>query len=415
MSDVDEEMRELKRRLRGVRYLMIVPIPVFRDVAGAIWLDRLWARDLLRHLDYLSDVILMCPVRDLPAGGVADTIRLREVPPGLRFLPLPDPPGMLRSVLGLPRLMAASIAAVRQADIVHSGAIGGAIPPGLVINPTAVMMRRPLVIVIESTPWRGDGLSRNWRDRLRGFLSERLARWSARRASLLICTHEGYATDFGAASRGKVMVTPASWIDQADVINPAQAEQAWRAKPDPPRFLLAARLHEGKGIGVALDAMKAADSQGLAVALDIIGDGPMRDAVAAQAAALRTARLRLLDPVPYGRDFMQLIRQYHAVVVPSLTSEQPRILYDAFSQAVPALASDTSGHCESVLPGQTGIRFARNDPVSMLGAMTASRSDDLRQLGMGARDWVCGRTHQAMHLARARVLAADFGKRGAGV
>src|SRR5437763_3525524 len=53
--------------------------------------------------------------------------------------------------------------------------------------------------------------------------------------------------------------------------------------------------------------------------------------------------LRLLDPVPPGAPFLALVRRYHALLLPSLSDEQPRVVLDAASQAVPAIASDTDG------------------------------------------------------------------------
>lgn len=409
MSNTDSEMRALKARLAGLCYLLVVPIPWYRDEGGRILLDRLWARDLLRHLDYLSDLTVLAPMGQLPKDGLDNAECWQKPPPGLRFSPLPSANSAFRALLQFPRLVATGVASVRRADIVHSGAVGWPVPPGLVVNPAAALSGRKLVIVIESTFWRGDGRPRSLSGRLLGMVSEKLAHYSCRQASLCVFTHDSYARDFGRNTRGRVLVTPASWIDEADILSRAEAQSAWQSKPSTTRFLLAARLTEGKGIGVMLDTMQEAETRGLPIKLDVIGEGPMYDAVTALAGRLQTARLRLIDPVPYGPEFMSLLRRYHAVVVPSLTEEQPRILYDAFSQAVPALASDTPGHREAVLPETTGMRFAANDTAGLLAAMAAARPEQLARLGMSARDWVGGRTHRAMHLVRARALAEAFG------
>jgi glycosyltransferase involved in cell wall biosynthesis len=118
------------------------------------------------------------------------------------------------------------------------------------------------------------------------------------------------------------------------------------------------------------------------------------------------AQLRLLDPVPYGAEFFGLLRRYHGVLVPSVSDEQPRILYDAFAQAVPALASDTPGHRAAVIPGETGFRFAPGDVAALLAVLVEvhERPDALRAMGMTARDRAVGSTHRAMHLTRAKAL-----------
>lgn len=402
-------MRALKAQLAGLRYLIYVPIPHYRDRLGRVHLDKLWATDLLRHLDYLSDLTVLAPFFDLPEGGLEHVMCWDELPPGLRFEALPAAQSSIRGLLQFPRLAGAGVAAVRRADVVHSGALGSPIPPGMVLNPMAVMTGKPLIIVVESTFWRGDGVRRRWRARLRGMMHEGLMRWSARQASLLICTHQSYADEYGQRTRGRVLVTPASWIDEADILTEAEAQAVWEEKPADLRFLLAARLIDGKGIGVMLGVLELAEKQGMPVSVDIIGKGPMRDDARALAARLRIARLRVLDPVPYGTEFRALLRGYHGVVVPSLTIEQPRIIYDAFAQAVPVIASDSPGHREAVIPGSTGILVRTNDPADLLAQLAAADAGHLRQCGMGARAWVVGRTHQGMHLARARVLAEVFG------
>jgi len=401
---MDADFAPLKDRLRPLRYLLVAQPPWYRDGAGAIWLDRPWARDLLRHMDYLSDLTVLAPMRpmgDVPPEGLQ---RLPDLP-GLRFRDLPTGVSARDGLRLLPAMLRTGWAAVRAADVVHSGAAGWPIPPGFVINPVAVALRRPLVIVVESAFWRGDGSARGRGARIMGRATERLARWSVRRARLAVFTHQGYADELAQGARGRVMVAPASWIDEGDILPLPDAQAAWAAKPPAPRFLLAARLIEAKGIALALQAMERAEAQGLPLTLDIIGEGPLAPQVQDMAARLQVARLRLLAPVPYGAPFFKLLRGYHGILVPSVSDEQPRILFDAFAQAVPALASDTPGHREAVIPGETGQRFAPNDAGALLTAMAGADSAALQAMGLSARNRTLARTHRAMHLTRAQALA----------
>lgn len=399
-----DEFAPLKARLGNLRYLLVAQPPWYRDAQGAVWLDKLWARDLLRHLDYISDLTVLAPMLPLPTPATDGLQRLPDLP-GLRFRDLPTGVSARDGLRKLPAMLRAAFAAVHGADVVHSGAAGWPIPPGFVVNPLAVMMRRPLVIVVESAFWRGDGTPRGRGARLMGGATERLARWSVRRARLSVFTHQGYADDLAGGARGQVMVSPASWIDEADILPLPAAEAAWDAKPPAPRFLLAARLITAKGIPLALQAMELAEAKGHPVALDIIGEGPLAPEIEALAARLRVARLRLLAPVSYGAPFFDLLRGYSAVLVPSVSDEQPRILYDAFAQAVPVIASDTPGHREAVIPEVTGLRFSPNDPAAMLAVLSGTHPDTLRTMGLTARDRVQAHTHRAMHLARAKALA----------
>lgn len=392
--------------LADCRYLLVMPVPWHQAGDGTVWLDELWHRDLMRHLDYLGDLTVLAP--RLPLGDKAGMVQV-QARPGLKFRALPWGHSTAAGLLRAPATWLAALRAVRGADIVHSGVAGWPFPPGLFVNPLAVLLRKPMVIVVESAFWRLSGPGPHSRKaRLRAGVVERFARWSVRKAALAVFTHEGYRTSLGRGREARSIVTPASWIDAEDVLNPAAAEAACAAKPARMRMLLAARLTEGKGVAVLLDALSGAAAQGLPVAVDVIGDGPLRPAVAEAAARLGPDRLRLLDPVPYGAPFLSLLCAYHALLVPSITDEQPRILFDAAAQAVPVLASDTEGHRGLVQPGVTGWLFAPGDPAALLAALqrAAGAPEELRQTGLTARGWAEGRTHQAMHLARARRLAA---------
>ncbi len=407
----EPSLAEVAAELSGCRYLLVMPVPWHRAEDGSIWLDDLWHRDLMRHVDYLDNLTVLAPC--LPLGDITGMVRV-DAGAGLRFATLPWARSAVQGLLRAPDTLIAAAKAVRRADIVHSGVAGWPLPPGLFVNPLAVMLRRPLVIVVESAFWRLAGPGPHSRKaRLRASITETFARWSIQRAVLSIFTHEGYRASLASGSEARTLVTPASWIDAGDVLDPTSAIAAWDAKGGSARVLLAARLTEGKGIPVLLDALARADAKGLPLAVDVIGDGPLRTAVAETVDRLRTVRLRLLAPVPYGMPFLSLLRGYHAVLVPSVTDEQPRVLFDAAAQAVPVLASDTEGHRGLVDEGKTGWRFTPGDAAALLATLgrATENSGMLRTMGMASRDRAEGQTHQAMHLVRARRLAAIWRKR----
>lgn len=404
-GSVRDGLAQAAMALAGCRYLIVMPVAWYEGPDGGIWIDPLWHRDLIRHLDYLDHVTVLAP--RLIYAGQTGLVRVDPATTGLRFAALPWGATTARAVLRAPATYAAARRAVRDADIVHSGVAGWPLPPGLLANPLAVWHRRPLVTVVESAFWRlaGPGPHR-MQHRIRARLTEGLARWSVRRAALSVFTHLGYR-DSLAGDPARSIITPASWIDADDMLDRDAALVAWAAKPAPVRFLFAARLVEEKGVRVLLDALVMADAAGHPVVVDVIGEGALRDHVARAATDLRHVQLRLLDPVPYGVPFLSLLGSCHALLVPTITDEQPRILYDAASQAVPVLASDTAGHRTAVEEGITGWRFAPGSAEALYRAMLRAVADPqtLQTMGLMARDRVEGQTHQAMHLARATRLA----------
>jgi glycosyltransferase involved in cell wall biosynthesis len=108
----------------------------------------------------------------------------------------------------------------------------------------------------------------------------------------------------------------------------------------------------------------------------------------------------------YDASFFAAIRQYHAVVVPSLTEEQPRIVFDAFSQAVPCLASDTSGLRQCIDEGVNGRLTRAGDAVAWADLLDWAARDraSLDRMGINALTAARALTHRQMHSDRRAIL-----------
>lgn len=398
--------------LADCRYLVLSTVPWHTAPDGTIWLDALWHRDLVRHLDYISDLTVLAP--RLPLEKTAGMVQVAP-DPRLKFRALPWGKSTLGGVMKSPATLLAAWRAVRAADLVHTGVAGWPFSAGFFVNPLAVLSRKTMVIVIESAFWRlsGPGPHRR-RDRLRASLVEAFARWSVRHSDLALFTHHGYRDSIAPGLGDRAIVAPATWIDAGDLIDRPAAQAAWDAKGRPVRLLLAARLVEEKGIPLLLDALRLAGTDRPDLQVDVIGTGPLRETVRQAASAL--PNLRLLDPVPYGAPFFALLGSYHAALVPSLSDEQPRILYDAAARAVPVIASDTAGHRMQVEEDVTGWRFAPANPGALLSVLrrAAQDPDALRRMGLTARERALGQTHEAMHHDRARLLARLWRDRRSG-
>lgn len=400
--------------MKGKRYCLCVPIAYYCDDLGEIWLDALWYHDLVEHLRYLPDLTVLAPCAPYSAAGGENLVRVPDdLKPRLHFTATgPEPESMREALLRLPAMVRAVWGAVRRADIVHSGIAGWPIPLGFVVNPVAVLLRRPLVIVIESAFWRiPEGRKASVKSRIRAYLTEMFARWSLRRARLAVYTHSAYQTSLPVGAKGTGVVIPASWIAASDVIPEAGLSELWAGKTDAVRFLFPSRLTAGKGARVMIDAIRCLEDSGRPVIIDVIGSGDMKEAFERLAGDVKQVRLRILDPVPYGAPFMTLLRGYHAVIVPTIGDEQPRIIFDAFSQGIPVIASDTPGNLEIVTPEQNGVIF----PAGQAGALASmlervsGHPETLGQFAVSARDTAAQHTHTDMHRNRAVLLKEIFG------
>lgn len=398
-------------------YLLVTNIPYFTDDAGDVYLDRLWHHDLVRHTTYLPHLLLAAPALPKPPNG--EWVRVDEpVRSAIRFVPLPPQTSFKHAVLSLPRTFAGLFGAVGNAEIVHIGVAGWPIPLGWIAGLLAKLRGRDLVVLVESAPWRLAGATTpTQKAKIRGSVNEVIARFVCRNADIGLFTQPFYLESLHRGGRGPAYVTPATWIDDENLLDAASAEALWRSKvTQSPRFLFAGRLAPNKGVGVLLDALTLLDSRGVSLQLDFIGTGDLVETIDAAIPTFRNVRVSRLAPVPYGKHFFELLDGYHALVVPSMADEQPRLVFDAPARAVPLVASDTDGIRPHVHHGKTGVLFTRGDARALADALAKLAADPLKlqSLGLAALEEVRSHTHTAMHVTRSQLLARHLKKAAVG-
>jgi glycosyltransferase involved in cell wall biosynthesis len=400
-------------------YLMVGNIDYFVDEAERVYFNRAWHHDLVQHLAYLPRITMVAPRRRLSeAQDPSDLVPLSaEQQAQLHLIPLPPSESRLGALLRLVPTLRTIWSAIGAADIVHSGVAGYPIPMGWLAVPVARLRSKKNLMIVESAPWRSppvdaDPPLRKLRKRAESIVFERMARWCCAQADVSFYTQPGYREEFHGAAPNPGYVTPATWINSEDVLAEPEARRLWDEKlRGPVRFLFAGRLVVEKGVNVLLRAIEKLSDAGVVGRVDVIGEGPLREAVerAAAAATARETSFRLtyLAPVPYGAPFFRLLERYHAVVVPSLSDEQPRIVFDAWARAVPVIASATKGLAPYVKAGETGSLVPPGDVDALVAALTAGATNPtpLRDLGLAALTHVRRYTHRAMHANRSQLLA----------
>ncbi len=396
-------------------YLLVTHIPSYVDEDGGIWLNRLWHRDFVRHLTYLRRLTLASPKYPISSAVRSDVVRV-DVPPGseLRFEALPGQDTKRHALKRLPATAAALWRAVGSAGIVHAGMVGWPYPVGWLASLFSVIRRKPLVIIVESVPWRlVDGEDRGRRARVWSALCEAAARWCVNHASISFYTQPSYRATLLTRARGPCFIAPASWIDEEDILDDEAAGRAWKEKGqrERRRFLFAGRLVREKGVGTLLAAIGILSGRGVPVDIDIIGAGPLFGGCAAAAERYDIPKVRLMEPVAAGAAFLAILGTYDAVLIPSLSDEQPRILFDAYARAVPVIAANTDGLRQHVNPETTGWLTPPGDAAALADAMeeAASTRAGLERRGLAALEVARATTHRRMHLDRWRHLIEQFG------
>ena len=154
--------------------------------------------------------------------------------------------------------------------------------------------------------------------------------------------------------------------------------------------LAVGRLVEKKGFPVLVEA--AALARRL-LAVSIVGDGPMRDALAAQIDAAGVAdRVTLAGSMTHS-DLPQAYANAHIVAVPSIVSAAgdrdglPNVVLEAMAMGRPVVASDVGAVAAAVQTDATGILVAPGDAVALAAALDrlASNAGLREHLGAGGR------------------------------
>ena len=389
-------------------YLLCLNVQSYRDARGVRYFDLLWLKDLQQHTRYLKNLTVAAPCHegDPPGGAVA----WNPLPTEIQFIDLPSPARTVDAIRQVASTALRIWKAIGHCEIVHLGVAGHPIPLGWIAGPIAIVRRKPYVIVVESAPWRlRPELAATWKAKVRARISEILSRWCVNRGSLVILTQEGYRKTLLTRAPQSGHIIHASWIDEEQILSPREADESWRAKTSAVgalRILFAGRLERSKGVMVLLDAMRLLVRDACPIELDILGDGELLDVCRDASTSWGAGKIRTMGAIAYDAEFFRLMRGYHAVAVPSLSDEQPRIVYDAYSQAVPILAGDTTGLRDCVQHGKTGLISQGVEPESWAALLRSCLNDleALQWMGEAGLEIAREMTHSTMHRKRWRLL-----------
>ena len=130
-------------------------------------------------------------------------------------------------------------------------------------------------------------------------------------------------------------------------------------------LLYVGRVSREKGLEMLVTAFKELVSNGSAVALAIIGDGPYREEMETALSgypALFTGYLEG-EPLQHGYASADLF------VFPSATDTFGNVVLEAQASGLPVIVSNEGGPCELMIDGETGIVFSAGSAASLAAAI----------------------------------------------
>jgi len=148
--------------------------------------------------------------------------------------------------------------------------------------------------------------------------------------------------------------------------------------------LYVGRLSREKGLSTLLSAWQKLQSAG---PLRIVGDGPMRERLQAEAAQRGASNVTFVGRLQSG-EVMKAIKGARFLVFPSECYENcPTTILEAFACGVPVIASRLGAMLELVDDGRTGLHFHPGDAVDLVEKVSWawSHPEECRFMGHEAR------------------------------
>jgi glycosyltransferase involved in cell wall biosynthesis len=368
----------------GVRRLCIVSHVVHYRHGGAIHAYAPYAREIEIWADLFPEVAIAAPCMDGPPPGDAAAIDR----PNVRMEPQPRAGGdtlgaKLRQAAMLPLLAASLLGALRRADAVHVRCPGNLGLLGAVLAPL-VSRRRIAKYAGQWTGFPGEAWTVGLQRRILG------SRW-----------WRAPVTVYGSWPGQPPWIVPffTSVLDREQVERARRAAGA-RAPTVRPRVLFVGRLSRAKNVDVLLEALARTGLAGT-----IVGDGPERAALEAQAAR-SGVDAEFAGAVDFDR-VLGFYETHDVLVLASETEGWPKAIVEAMAFGLVCVGSER-GLIPQILGEGRGFVVPPRDADALAAALR--RAADPAEAGpMSARAAAFGQLYSLEDLREAlRALMAEY-------
>ena len=181
------------------------------------------------------------------------------------------------------------------------------------------------------------------------------------------------------------------------------------------RLLSVCRWVDTKGLDTLVDACALLRDRGVAFHLQLLGDGPLREALTAQVTRLALgAHVTLGQPVAQ-ETVAEELRACHVFVLPCRRDRTgdmdgiPTVFMEAMATGRPVVSCPVSGVPELVRDGETGLLAPSDDPVAFADAVARLARDEALGATLGRQGRALVERQHDAHLNARRLLALVAG------
>ncbi|HET9122580.1 MAG TPA: glycosyltransferase [Acidiferrobacteraceae bacterium] len=254
----------------------------------------------------------------------------------------------------------------RAVHVHHFGILLNVLPAALLTGCPTVVFTEHSIFGIARKPWM-----------------RRAVRWVTRFVSKMTCVSNALVEYFGTLGvADDKMALVYNGVDT----HKFQPPQCPRPIPAVPRIIAVGRLVEEKDYPILLQALRLLKDRGIAFTAEIVGTGPLADALAAERVALGlTAEVQFL-----GRreDVAQLLQAADIYVLSSKSEGMPIALLEAMATALPVVATAIAAVPEVIVNENNGLLVPPADPVALADGLARLIADPALRARIGQRGLV---------------------------
>jgi len=398
-------------------YLVPIHVPIYLDGDRTLVTTE-WHRSLVLLRDSFAGrfgtITVAAPT--LPAGGNDREQALLEVTPGeegLRLVPGFALPCRTRSYWTRQRKpwRRQLDALVAEAAVVHSALDDAFRPLAFEGFLSAVRQDKPTVFVQDTDIvlqqrqlTAGQSMPRRMKSWVYGRVYERMCRWAVRRADLSLLKGSALMRRYGADAVNARNFHDTSF-SSGDVIAESRLEERLDSlrSDRPVRLVYCGRLVARKGLDHSLRLVAAARASGAGVTFDVIGDGPERAALEAQArSAGLEAVVRFHGPAEYGPELLRRLSDFDALLFTPTAEDTPRMIFDGYAAGLPLLAYDIDYVRERADEEKAAVLLPSAAPDAAADALAGVCRDRERLAGLARAARRAAEYHSAENWYRRR-------------
>lgn len=198
------------------------------------------------------------------------------------------------------------------------------------------------------------------------------------------------ATEDGLASRDRIQVIANGSANSfAPPVRSSNARELLGLPDDAVVFAFVGRLTRDKGVAELYEAWTEFETNSGPAAVLLIA-GAVEDDLKHSDLIGKFRSMKTVRFLGHLNDLSALYSAADVLVLPSYREGLPTVVLEAAASGIPAIVSDSTGTCEPVVDGQTGLVTPAKDVAALVKCFgsLASNGNWRRELGQNARQYV---------------------------